>query len=115
MRHSKFNAKREICVAGHNHASKREAKRCNDLHLLQRAGKIIGLECEPFFPFVVNGTLMVHGNGRKVGYKPDFTYIENGAKVAEDVKSKATVTEAFVLRATIFRHLFPSVELRVLT
>ncbi len=73
------------------------------------------MEVEPEFFFHIGGRQVKHENGRRVGYRPDFTYIEKGVKVAEDVKSKATVTEAFVLRAAIFRALFPTIELRVVT
>lgn len=111
----KYGAKRQICGAGHDHASKREAARCDQLRLLEKAGKIVGLQFEPAFYFVIDGREVKHDKGRRVGYKPDFSYIENGVKVCEDVKSRATVTEAFVLRAAIFRHLYPSIELRVIT
>jgi hypothetical protein len=113
---SKYHARRTPCSHGHNHASGREAKRCGELHLLQRAGAIASLRIEPQFWFVIDGKQMKHPNGRRVGYKPDFAYIEvPGLKdVAEDVKSSATMTEAAVLRIALFRALFPDFELRVL-
>ena len=115
IRKNKFKAQRTPCRAGHVHASKREAARCDHLHLLQRGKAITNLVCEPFYPFIINGQQVKHDGGRRVGYKPDFTYMENGAVVAEDVKSVATVTEAFVLRAVIFRALYPAIELRIIT
>jgi hypothetical protein len=115
IRRGKYNAKRTPCNHGHVHASKREAGRCDQLGLLFRAGQIDALVVEPFYPFLIEGREVKHDNGRRLGYKPDFSYIENGKTVCEDVKSKATVTEAFVLRAVMFRALYPSIELRVLT
>ena len=112
MRH-KYRAKPTVCIHGHKHASKREAARCVELHMLQQAGEIADLEVEPQFWFVINGQQLKHQNGRRAGYKPDFGYTERGSDVVEDIKSDATITEAFTLRATLFRALFPAVELRV--
>ena len=110
---NKYGAKRTACQHGHSHASKREAKRCGDLHLLLRSGAISALVIEPQYWFEIGGAVVKHGNGRRVGYKPDFAYVENGQHVCEDVKSVATITEAATLRMTLFRHLFPMTELRV--
>lgn len=112
---NKFHAKRTTCNHGHTHASKREAKRCDELHLLERAGQITMLRVEPQFWFTLNGQQIKHENGRRVGYKPDFAYTELPGlhDVVEDIKSKATMTEAAVLRMALFRALFPDVELRV--
>lgn len=115
MRPHKYKAYRTDCTHGHTHPSKREAHRCDQLHLLQRAGHISRLEYEPFYPFVINGAELKHDNGRRFGYKPDFSYIEQDKRVAEDVKSKATITEAFQIRALLFRSLYPDIELKVVS
>lgn len=109
---NKYGAKRTPCSHGHNHASKREAKRCGELHLLLRAGAIEALVYEPQYWFEINGAVVKHEKGRRVGYKPDFGYLEKGQVVVEDVKGM--VTEAAQLRMTIFRALFPDIELRIL-
>jgi len=112
---NKYFARKTVCKHGHSHASRREAKRCMELHLLQDAGEIAGLQVEPQFWFVIDGKPVKHGNGRRVGYKPDFRYIElpGFADVVEDIKGGPTLTEAAVLRMALFRHLFPEFELRV--
>ena len=110
---NKFGAKRTVCPQGHSHASKREAARCGDLHMLMRGGVITGLAVEPQYWFKIDGSQVKHPNGRRVGYKPDFSYIEKGRVVVEDIKSDATMTEAAVLRMAIFRALHPHIELRV--
>lgn len=115
MKRHKYKAYRTVCSQGHNHPSKREAKRCEDLHLLQRGGKISGLTYEPFYPFIINEKELKHDNGRRFGYKPDFGFTEDEKPVVEDVKSTATMTEAFVIRALLFRHLYPEIELRIIT
>jgi hypothetical protein len=113
-RFNKFGAKRSYCSAGHEHASKREATRCNELRILERAGEIAALEIEPQFYFAIDGRQVKHQNGRRAGYKPDFAYrLPDGRHVIEDVKGgNATRTEAHVLRIAIFRALFPAIELR---
>lgn len=109
---SKYGAKATPCAHGHNHASKREAKRCNDLHMLVRAGAITDLEVEPTFILAPDGQPIIMGNGHKARYRPDFTYRENGRRVAEDVKGM--VVRDFPLRAALFRLCFPEIELRVI-
>ncbi|TDW65367.1 uncharacterized protein DUF1064 [Novosphingobium sp. PhB55] len=108
---NKFGAQKAVCGHGHKHASKKEAARCAELHLLQRGGQICGLEVEPTFTFMVNGKPVLHPNGRKAVYKPDFSYKERGRKVCEDVKgNKATQTEASVLRMSFARAFWPDIE-----
>ncbi len=125
---NKFGAKGCACSAGHQHPSKAEARRCDQLHLLARAGVIRDLEVQPQFWFVipvvreVNGKVEVsheqvkHEGGRRVGYRADFAYREartDGAfrHVVEDVKG-AYRDDAWTLRKAIFRALFPAIELR---
>ena len=75
----------------------------------------MGLQVEPQHYFVTaDGREVKHQNGRRAGYKPDFSYVENGVKVCEDVKSVATMTEAATLRMTFFRHFHPDIDLRII-
>lgn len=114
MRGNKFFAKATVCIHGHKHASKREAARCVQLHLHQKAGLISDLVVEPQFFFEIDGKPLKHKNGRRAGYKPDFAYTSHGGrKIVEDVKSPYTMTEAATLRMTLFRALFPEFELEV--
>ena len=71
---NKFGARKSPCQHGHTHASAKEARRCNDLHMLQRAGEIVGLEVEPRFTFAIDGKPVKHLNGRAAIYTPDFAY-----------------------------------------
>lgn len=113
MSSNKFNAKKTPCAHGHMHASAKEARRCNDLHMLERAGEISGLQVEPRFQFVIEGKPVKMRNGQTARYTPDFTYVEKGVKVAEDVKSKATDTEAFAVRWAFAKALWPSISWRL--
>lgn len=111
---NKFGARRSQCNNGHTHSSAKEARRCNDLHLLERAGEIVGLKVEPKFYFPINGGYLLTATGRMASYRPDFTYIENHKQIAEDVKgNKATITEASALRMALFRACHPDIELRL--
>lgn len=109
---SKYKAKPTPCGQGHNHASRREAARCNDLTMLLRAGLISDLEIEPAFILAPNGNPIIMGNGHKARYRPDFTYRENGKMIAEDVKGM--IVRDFPLRAALFRLCYPEIELRVI-
>lgn len=99
---AKYRAKRTQCNQGHTHDSAKEAKRCNELHLLQRAGQISGLKTQESFPIVVNG--------RKVcTYKSDFSYMEGGVEIVEDVKGFKT--PEYKLKAKLMSAVF-GIEVR---
>ena len=108
---SKYFARKTVCQHGHTHASKREAARCGELHLLLRAGAIDGLVVEPTFELSIGGKHVKMGNGHTAKYRPNFTYLEGGKVIAEDVKG--FIVRDFPLRAAIFRHCYPHIELRV--
>ncbi len=114
MPRNKFGASKTACQHGHTHDSAKEARRCNELHLLQRAGEIVGLEVEPKFTFAIEGKPVTHLNGRRAIYTPDFSYIERGQNVCEDVKGgNATNTEASTLRLAFARAMWPTIDWRV--
>lgn len=112
---TRWYAKKTECRNGHTHASAKEAKRCNELHLLQSSGVIAGLQAEPVFHFEVNGSPLLMGNGQRARYTADFTYIERGRKVVEEVKPRDAkgISRDFPLRLALFRHLWPDIDLRV--
>jgi hypothetical protein len=109
-RFGKYRAVKAQCSAGHTHDSKREAIRCNELHVLQAAGEISNLTIHPQYWFVINGRQLKHPNGRRVGYKSDFEYVENGFTVTEDVKG--VIVRDWPLRRAVFIALFPDHQLR---
>lgn len=113
---AKYFARKTTCIHGHKHASKREAERCVELHILQQTGEIADLTVEPQFWYVINGKPLKHRNGRRAGYKADFGYTEHGHDVVEDVKaSNGFMARDVPLRMALFCHLFPTIELRVVT
>ena len=110
-RRNKYGAKKCDCAAGHVHDSKAEARRCNDLHMLQRAGAISGLQQQPVFRFEVDGRPVILDNGQQARLKADFTYIENGRKVVED--RKGVIVRDFPLRWALARTMWPEIDWRV--
>jgi hypothetical protein len=80
---NKFRSKRTECRQGHTHDSAKEARRCNDLTLLERAGEISGLKIQRPYDIRVNGQKITR-------YIADFSYWEEGKEIVEDVKSEAT-------------------------
>jgi len=86
----KWNIAKPTWVEGIRFASKAEAKRYQQLRLLERAGAISGLEVQPCYPLEAVNPL--NGEVTPVGvYKADFRYQENGRPVVEDVKGMRTV------------------------
>lgn len=83
---SKYHA-----IRSGTHASKKEAKRSQELHLMQQLGLIEELEEQ------VKYELLPKQDGeRAVTYTADFRYKENGVTVVED--SKGMKTQQYILR-----------------
>lgn len=122
-RGNKFGAKRTNCRGGHTHASGAEARRCDELKLLDQAGKVRGIAVQPVFFFTMDGRKLEDLRGRALRYTADFRYQELGragadgeptwTDIVEDVKSVATMTEAATLRLALFRFFYPDLMLRI--
>lgn len=76
-------ANRKVTVDGLTFDSAKEARRYGELRLIERAGQITDLQCQPVFRLDVNGQHVCK-------YIADFSYLENGQRVVEDVKSDFT-------------------------
>lgn len=83
-------------VDGIRFASRAEAKRYGELCILQKAGLISDLKCQPRYELSVNGV-------RVCEYIADFSYIERGKGVVEDVKSPATRTPVYLLKKKLMK------------
>lgn len=85
---------------GEKFDSQKEARRWNELKLLERVGEISDLQRQVSFELIpnqyVNGKLIE----RKCSYVADFVYIDKhtGEKVVEDTKSKATKTPVYLVK-----------------
>jgi hypothetical protein len=82
---NKYNAVKTTCVGRetHLHDSQREARRCEELQLMVKAGIITELTNQPVFDLVINGQ-------KVCAYRGDFRYRDRGVLVVEDVKGHAT-------------------------
>ena len=107
---NKYSAKAADCGHGHVHPSRKEARRCAELHVLQRAGQISDLVREPVFTFEVEGRPVVHDNGQRARFRPDFQYRRaDGQLVVED--SKGVRVRDWPLRKALFRACYPNIEM----
>jgi len=89
--YSKYRAVRTE-VGDRAFASKKEARRYEELLLLERAGKISNLTLQVKFSLDVEGVHICN-------YYPDFCFDdEHGNVVVEDVKSKPTRTPVYKLK-----------------
>ena len=92
---NKFGAIKTVCGHKHTHDSKKEAVRCDQLCLLEKARAITKLKQQEKFvlqkPF-----WCCHEHIRAIHYIADFTYYEDGVLVIEDVKGKCT--DVFLLK-----------------
>ena len=102
-------------VQGRTFDSKREANRYGELLLLERAGEISGIECQPVYPLeiprMIDGKLQSvpvkirsakRPNGTRTKYTADFRYQDKrtGQQVVEDVKGIDT-TASRLRRAVV--------------
>lgn len=97
---NKYGNVRTKTIAGVSCASKKEAKRYDELLLLQSAGEIFGLQFQPRFKLHVNGVLIC-------SYVSDFLYHDNRTNniVVEDTKGKKT--KDYIIKAKMFQVLYP--------
>lgn len=106
-RYNKYGSKKSVCSEGHTHDSAKEADRCSQLHLLQRAGEIADLEIQKEFlitPAIKYGKPMK--NERKSCYRADFVYYDKalGKTVIED--SKGMRTKEYILKRKLVKQLY---------
>lgn len=119
MRYAGKYGNKKVTVDGFTFDSKREATRYTELKLLQRAGKISGLELQkPFelIPAQYEESKEVYTRGPKKGqpkrgkcleqsvvYKADFVYKENGKLVVED--AKGTKTRDYIIKRKLMLYV----------
>lgn len=102
MRPPKYRNRKTCCGIGHVHDSAKEARRCDELALLERVGRIERLEVQPRYPIIVNGVQIAV-------YVGDFHYFEDAKSVVEDVKG--VKTPVYNLKKKLVRAIY-GVEVR---
>ena len=100
----KYGSRKSTCGSGHLHDSRKEAVRCNELHLLLRAGLISGLLVQPEYELIPAGKYKGSPSERSCKYIADFQYCENGLTVVEDVKGMRT--KDYIIKRKLFKHLY---------
>lgn len=98
----KFGATRTECAGGHAHPSKGEAKRCDELRRLEKAGAIHRLEREVAFPIFINGV-------KVFTYRADFVYFADNARVVEDFKG--VITPIYRLKKKCVEAHYPGMKI----
>jgi hypothetical protein len=111
---NKMHSKQTI-VSGFNYKfpSKLEARRYEQLILLERAGEIRNLKLQP--EYVLSSGYVDPNTGekmRQVIYIGDFEYIENGKLVLEEIKGFET--DVFRMKWRLVKEKYPHVEFRML-
>lgn len=112
MSYSKYKNKKTV-VDGHKFDSMKEARRYGELKLLERAGKIKDLELQPKFELIPTIRTKTE-TLRKVSYIADFKYYDMDTErvIVEDVKSKATKTNVYLLKKRLFLVKYPQYDFR---
>lgn len=96
-----------VVIDGIRFDSKAEAKRYQELELLQRSRGIHDLKRQVVFA-------LYGKNGSPIcKYKADFMYSENDKVVVEDVKG--VVTKDFSIKRKLFNDNYPDIEFRLVT
>lgn len=112
---NKYNAQATV-IDGLQFDSKAEAKRYQQLRLLENVGAIQRLTVQPSYILQHDFT---DGQGRKhrsITYTADFRYERDGVTVVEDVKGgNATQTTAFRMKWKMAIKKYPNVRFEVVT
>lgn len=123
-RANKYHAEKAECFQHHVHDSKKEARRCNELHLLQKAGRLHNLQVQVKYNLIDSGKyplltwdgtkwVEVYDNKSKAKMQPerpcsyvaDFVYQIGERTFVEDCKGLRT--EAYKIKRKLFRKKYP--------
>jgi len=97
-------------IDGYEFDSKAEARRYQQLKILEKAGQIKRLELQPRY-LLQESFKKGKKTHRKIEYIADFRYIENKKIIVEDVKGKET--DVFKIKRKLFEYKYPDIEFRI--
>ena len=81
--------------------SKKEARRYEELKVLESMGKILDLRRQVKFELIPK-----QEGERAINYYADFTYLQNGQLVVEDVKSSITRTnDTYIIKRKLMLYI----------
>ena len=89
MRWNKYGSKKTT-VEGVTFDSKKEAKRYQELRILEKAGAITDLQRQVKFELIPAQRIDGKVAERRVEYKADFVYTQDGQTIVEDTKGYKT-------------------------
>jgi len=93
----------------HWHASKKEAYRCTELTLLERAGKIKLLKQQPIFP--IQGKFRFGKEAvRAIDYIADFSYFDNEKKMFVVEDTKGFKTKDYLIKVKMLKKIMQDRE-----
>lgn len=95
---------RKATVDGIVFDSIKEARRYNELKLLQKAGQIEELELQQEFELIPSQRVGGRVVERAVKYRADFTYKQDGKLVVEDTKGVKTKDYIIKRKLMLFVH-----------
>lgn len=106
--YNKYKATKKECLYGHKHDSVKEAQRCNELHLLMRAGEISELNAQVRFELLPFMKYENMPNEKSCCYVADFVYKDNktGKMIVED--TKGFKTPDYVIKRKLFKAKYHS-------
>jgi hypothetical protein len=95
----------KVTVLGIKFDSKKESLRYQELLLMVRAGEITDLKLQPVF--VLAPSVVINGRKKpELKYIADFSYMEAGYLMVEDVKSEYTKTlPVYRIKAHLMKHI----------
>lgn len=101
-----------VIIDGITFDSKAEARRYQELCLLQAAGEISDLQVHTRYLLQEGFDTVTGERVRPMYYTDDFSYDEAGRRIVEDVKSPASKTQAYQMRKKLFQFRYRTMEFR---
>lgn len=106
QKQSKYRSIAET-INGIRFDSRKEARRYGELTALQKAGKIRELKLQPQFTLQEAFTTPEGKRIRAIIYRADFSYLDEAGRLhVEDVKSPATRTREYLMKAKMLREKY---------
>ena len=102
----------KIVIDGIKFDSIAEGNRYKELKLLERSKYITELKLQPKFELQEKYTNSKCEHIRDITYRADFSYIENGKLIVEDVKGMET--KEFKLKKKLFEYKYKNIDFRLI-
>ena len=99
---TKYRNKKTV-VNGISFDSRKEAKRYQELLLLEKAGAITDLQMQVKYVLIPSQRINGRVVERECAYKADFVYLENGETIVEDTKGFRT--KDYIIKRKLMLHV----------